>query len=194
MPYATVPLSYIYLPKQTQDRYELMLNATSWPKRLILTQISHCFGKRFLDYYREVADIDAIARGFQQHQGEHFKLLREWGQLPPYINGRPDYGRSPLDDMATVNTGLKRHSFNGFKCSARNAVVFKLACVVERESPQIVMSKLATWYYENYWSSNYIEQIESSVQKTLSPDMSKAIQIWTVGYTAANTAASLSTP
>ena len=154
-----------------------MVSATSWPQRLIPTQIAHCFGKRFLSYYQDAAEIDAIAKGFSQHQGEHYDLLSTWKKLPPYRNGRPDYSRSPLDNMASVDTTLERISFNGFKRSARNSTVFHLAYVIERESPQIVMSKLLTWYYENYWSSNYIEQIESERQRTLSPDMNKAVEI-----------------
>lgn len=172
MSYSTIPLSYVYMSPRTLNRYDAMRLATDWPKRFVLTQVGHCFGQRFLEYYQFAAEIDATARGYEQHQGDHFDRLCDWKDLPPYSAGRPDFGRSPLYDMPPVDTTLERQRFNGFKMSDRNSVVLHLACLIEREPTYVVMSKLITWYYDTYWEPNYVEQLVAANQRTISPDLS----------------------
>ena len=138
----------------------------------MLTQLVHTFGKVHLAYYQKAAELDAVARGFTQHQGEHYQLLRNWEKLPSYKEERPSYGESPLEIMPDPDLSLERMSFTRFKCSGRNAAVLNLALHMEQRSNiQIVMTKLLRWYYTNYWGIAYLSQLQADAQETLSPDM-----------------------
>lgn len=138
---------------------------------MILTQLAHTFGEVHLEYYQKAAVLDAIARGFKQHQGEHYKLLRNWENLPAYEDALPDFEKSPLQLMPDPDVRLRRMSFTRFKCSGRNAAVLHMAMIVDRTNIQILMTKILRWYYTNYWGSDYRPQIEADEQETLAPDM-----------------------
>lgn len=166
--FTTIPINYVYMSSETQEKFKTAVNIAGWGKATILTQIVQTYGKVQLPYYQKVAELDAMARGFKQHQGEHYRLLSSWEELPSYTNDRPIFDPSPLAAIPNPDKSLKRHSFSQFRCSARNAAVLKLALIVEQSNVQIVMSKMFVWYYARYWDL-YRPQLEAMEQETISP-------------------------
>lgn len=169
MPFATIGLSYVYKEELPWERYQIACEASGWPKAIMLTQIVHTFGATQLKYYQAAAELDAKARGFEQHQGEHFRLLRDWEKLPPYKEARPTFDPSMLDAMPQPDSGLERASFSRFKCSARNSAILHLAVLIEQTNIQKVMTKLMRWYYTHYWDGRYTLQLAADEQATISP-------------------------
>ena len=169
MAFSTISISYIYKDPAFWDRFELACNNAGWPKAIALTQVTHTFGKINLEYYQRAAEIDAKARGFAGHKGEHFSLLRDGDEMPPYVGDRPDYGQHPLGVLPDPDLKLSRSSLSRFKCSARNSALLRLAILIDRSNIQIAMTKLMRWYYSVYWEAMYVEQLAAEEQETLSP-------------------------
>jgi len=171
MAFKTIPISYIYAEPIYWERYETAREASGWSKATMLTQLAHTFGKVHLTYYQKAAELDAVARGYACHQGDHYDLLRNWDELPVYKGELPDFDKSPLQLMPDPDMSLERKSFTRFKCSGRNAAVLRMAMIVDRTNVQVLMTKILRWYYTNYWGNAYLSQIEANAQHTLNPDM-----------------------
>ncbi|EDX82441.1 hypothetical protein S7335_1145 [Synechococcus sp. PCC 7335] len=135
----------------------------------MLMHLAHRFVEDHLSYYQQAAEYDAISRGFEQHQGEHYQLLRDWQSLPAYKAERLQFAPSPLQQMPDPDVSLERMSFTRFKCSARDSAVLHLAMIIERTNIQILMTKIMRWYFMHYWDSKFLYQLESDEQLTLSP-------------------------
>lgn len=135
----------------------------------MLSHIAHTFSAVHLTYYQQAAELDAVFRGFKQHKGEHYQLLRNWQTLPPYEVQRPHFPPSPLERVPDPDFSLERMSFTKFRCSGRDATVLHLAMLIERTNIQILMTRILRWYYSSYWESAYLIQLESDDQSTLSP-------------------------
>ena len=169
MNYVRIDINYCYIGKEELVKFKTAQNLTGWAKTVILTQIAQTYGKVYADYYAEAAELDAKARGFAQHKGEHFDALCDWNiELPAYSEQRPIFEPSPLASVPMPNKSVGRHSFNGFRCSARNAAIIRLACEIEQTNIQIFMSKAFTWYYARYWDL-YLPQLASVEQHCIQP-------------------------
>lgn len=139
----------------------------------MLTQLAHTYGKANLSYYQQAAELDAVARGFTQHKGEHYRRLRNWENLPPYQLERPSFDQSPLIAIPAPDVSLQRMSFTRFKCSGRNAAVLHLAMLIEQTNIQKLMTRILRWYYSRYWGDAYLSQLAADDQETLSPNMTE---------------------
>ena len=168
--FKTIPINYVYMSADIEEKFKAAVNVAGWGKATILTQIAQTYGKVNADYYYQSAELDAVARGMKHHQGEHFELLANWDELPPYKSERPIFGPTPLATISNPDRSLPRHSFSQFKCSTRNAAILKMALIVEETNIQILMSKMFVWYYSKYWHL-YQPQLQSIKQKTISPNL-----------------------
>ena len=166
-----ISISYIYAEPVYWDRYEAARSATGWSKSALLAHSGHTFVEAYLDYYQKAAELDAKYRGFEQHEGEHYRLLSDWQSLPAYKESRPQFDPSPLERLPDPVVSLDRVSFTRFRCSSRDAACLHLAMIIERTNVQVLMTKILRWYYSNYWESNYLMQIESDAQATLNPTL-----------------------
>ena len=169
--FTTIPINYVYMDKSIQEKFKTAENIAKWGKGTILTQIAQTYGKVNLDYYAEAAELDAVARGFKQHQGEHFDLLSSWQDLPKYVESRPIFKPSPIAAIPIPDSSMPRVSFSRFHCSKRNAAVLKIALIVDNTNIQILMSQLFVWYYARYWDL-YKPQLEAVEQRCIKPDLS----------------------
>lgn len=164
MSYRKIDINYCYIGPSELEKFETAQDLTGWAKTVILTQIAQTYGKVHEDYYAEAAELDAVARGFEKHQGDHFDALCDWSKpLPPYKEARPLFDPSPIATIPMPDKSVGRHGFNGFRCSARNAAIIRLALEIEQTNIQIFMSKAFTWYYARYWHL-YLPQLASVEQ------------------------------
>lgn len=173
MSFKTVQISYIYSEPDVWPLYLQAIEVAGWRKSIILTQIVQTYGKVNLAYYQKAAELDAIARGFEHHQGTHYQMLANWQDLPAYKGNRPQFGSSPLEtipDPDTKSDYVKRQSFGQFRCSERNSVVLHLAMLIERQNIQIVMTRMMRWYYARYWHL-YGPQLAAAEQQTINPQL-----------------------
>jgi hypothetical protein len=170
--YCEVTVSYVYATPHTWEQYTEACEELGWNRKSLLTQILHSYGGANLDYYREAAEMDAIARGFEGHKGEHYRLLRNWGELPRYVGTQPAFERSPLADIPEVSTQAgDRRSFVSIRCSGRNSAILHLATVIERSNVPQTLSRIMLWHFGRYWGKGYALQLESDQQETLSPEI-----------------------
>ena len=170
MSFRTITISYIYAVPDVWKKYEQAIEVAGWRKSVILTQIAQTFGKINAQYYFACAEADASARGFKGHQGEHYQMLADGKDLPPYTSTRPLFEPSPLAAIPDPDPGLPRESFGQFRCSNRNAAVLRMALVVDRTNINVLMSKMMTWYYARYWDL-YGPQLAAAEQQTIMPTM-----------------------
>lgn len=168
MSFKTVPISYVYAEPDVWTKYESAITVAGWRKAVILTQIAQTYGKVNLEYYQMLAELDAQARGFKEHQGEHFDLLSNWHELPPYQKSRPEYAPSPLATIPNPDSKLERRSFGQFRCSARNSAILHLAMLWEQSNIQVLMTRMMRWYYDRYWTL-YLPQLAAAEQHTMNP-------------------------
>lgn len=172
--YCEVPVSYVYGSPETWERYDLACSELGWNKKTLLTQLLHSYGAKELAYYQQAAEMDATARGFESHQGEHYQLLRDWGDLPRYVNAQPPFERSPLADIPDIPTGAAgRRSFRSIRCSGRNSAILHLATIVERSNVPQTISRIMLWHFERYWHPGYVNQIAADQQLTIDPVFEK---------------------
>jgi hypothetical protein len=170
--FCEVTVSYIYGSPKTWEMYEASCKELGWNRKTLLTQLLHSFGSRHLAYYQEAAEMDAIARGFDSHKGEHYQLLRDWGDLPQYVGSQPPFRPSPLVNIPPVPTTKEgRKSFRSINCSGRNSAILHLATIIERSNVPQTMSRIMLWHFSEYWGRGYITQLESDQQQTLNPDL-----------------------
>lgn len=170
--FCEVPVSYVYGSPETWERYDKACGELGWNKKTLLTQLLHSYGSRELAYYQGAAAMDAVARGFSSHQGEHYQLLRDWGELPRYVGSQPPFERSPLADIPDVPNGAAgRRSFRSIRCSGRNSVILHLATIVERSNVPQTLSRIMLWHFGRYWHEGYIKQLEADRQLTIKPEL-----------------------
>lgn len=170
--YCEITVSYVYAASETWEKYTKACDELGWNKRNLLTQILHSYGGANLSYYREAASMDAIARGFKAHQGEHYQLLRNWGDLPRYVATQPAFERSPLADIPEVSAqSSDRRSFVSIRCSGRNSAILNLATIVERSNVPQTLSRIILWHFGRYWEKGYLIQLRSDEQETLTPEL-----------------------
>lgn len=169
--FQTIKIGHIYEMPEFWPLYEASMFITGWRKSLILSQWAQVYGKKAADYYGKAAELDAEARGLSLD--DHYDLLVSGDELPRYVGPQPAFEPSPIADISDPPTGTPRHSFGQFRCSSRTAALLRMAMIVDRLNVNILMTRLAVWYYPKYWGSNYEEQIASVEQKRICPDMSK---------------------
>lgn len=170
MSFRTLTISYIYAIPDVWKKYETAIEIAGWRKSVILTQIAQTFGKVNADYYYQCAEADAIARGFKGHQGEHYELLADGGEIPAYTSSRPLFDPSPLAAIPDPDPSFPRQSFGQFRCSNRNAAIIRMALIVDRSNINVLMSKMMIWYYARYWDL-YKPQLMAVEQKTIKPEL-----------------------
>jgi hypothetical protein len=169
--FCEVSVSYVYGSPEMWDRYDRACDELGWNKKTLLTQLLQSYGSKELAYYQKAAEMDAIARGFPSHQGEHYRLLRDWAELPRYVGSQPPFERSPLADIPDVPNGAAgRRSFRSIRCSGRNSVILHLATIIERSNVPQTLSRIMVWHFERYWHPGYVAQIEADQQLTITPD------------------------
>jgi hypothetical protein len=169
--FCEVSVSYVYGSPETWERYDSACDELGWHKKTLLTQLLHSYGSKELAYYQGAAAMDALSRGFPSHQGEHYLLLRDWGEMPRYTGSQPPFERSPLADIPDVPNGaVGRRSFRSIRCSGRNSAILHLATIVERSNIPQTLSRIMLWHFERYWHEGYIKQLESDRQLTLTPE------------------------
>jgi hypothetical protein len=165
-------VSYLYGSSETWERYDKACDEIGWKKKTLITQLLHSYGSVHLTYYQNAADMDAIARGFECHQGEHYQLLRDWQELPPYSGAQPAFEPSPLIDVPQVEISAdNRRSFRSIQCSGKNSVILNLATIVERSNVPQTLSRIMLWHFDRYWDKSYALQLASDEQQTLSPSI-----------------------
>ena len=169
--FCEVSVSYVYGSPETWEKYDKACDEMGWQKKTLLTQLLHSYGSRELAYYQGAAQMDAVARGFAAHQGEHYQLLRDWGELPRYTGSQPPFERSPLADIPDVPNGAAgRRSFRSIRCSGRNSAILHLATIVERSNVPQTISRIMLWHFDQYWHPGYISQLEADRQSTINPE------------------------
>ncbi|MEM1307944.1 MAG: hypothetical protein AAGF98_00330 [Cyanobacteria bacterium P01_H01_bin.153] len=165
-----VTTSYVYASAETWAKYDYACQELGWQKKTLLTQLLHSYGSAELAYYREAAEMDAVARGFEGHQGEHYQLLRDWSELPKYAAAQPPFNPSPLASIPDVATDAAgRRSFSSIRCSGRNSAILHLATIIERANVPQTLSRIMLWHFDRYWEKGYLYQLEADKQQTLSP-------------------------
>ncbi|WP_430714950.1 hypothetical protein [Nodosilinea sp. AN01ver1] len=169
--FCEVSVSYVYGSPETWEKYDQACNELGWNKKTLLTQLLHSYGAKELAYYQRAAEMDALARGFSSHKGEHYRLLRDWGELPRYADSQPPFERSPLADIPDIPTGAAgRRSFRSIRCSGRNSAILHLATIVERSNIPQTLSRIMLWHFNRYWHPGYISQLEADSQLTINPE------------------------
>lgn len=168
--YRRVTISAVYGLPSTWEKFDASCEELGWNKKTFLTQLLHSFGSRYIDYYREAAELDAIARGFESHCGDYYDLLSNWGDLPKYVQVQPPFTPSPLAEIPDIPTGKEnRRTFSYISCSGANSAILRIATIVERSSPPQTISRIMEWHYGEYWGKGYLRQIESDRQRRLDP-------------------------
>lgn len=170
MTFRVITISYVYAVSDVWKKYETAIEIAGWRKSVILTQIAQTFGKVNADYYFQCAEADAIARGFERHQGRHYELLADGKDMPAYTSSRPLFEPSPLAAIPDPDSSLPRQSFGQFRCSNRNAAIIRMALIVDRSNINVLMSKMMSWYYDRYWDL-YKPQLMAAEQKTIKPEL-----------------------
>lgn len=167
-----VAVSYVYATAETWDKYTTACDELGWNKKNLLTQLLHSYGGACLDYYQRAAQMDAVARGFEGHRGEHYRLLRNWGELPRYTGTQPAFEPSPLADVPEIPASAEyRRRLGSISCSGRNSAILHLATIIERSNVPQTLSRIMLWHFDRYWDKGYASQLESDQQETLAPEI-----------------------
>ena len=170
--FCEVTVSYVYGSPDIWEKYQKTCDELGWNKKTLLTQLLHSYGSKELTYYQKAAEMDAVARGFSSHQGEYYRLLRDWKELPRYTQSQPPFERSPLADIPDIPTNAEgRRSFRSIRCSGRNSAILHLATIIERSNVPQTLSRIMVWHYSRYWDKSYLQQLEADRQETLNPSL-----------------------
>lgn len=161
-------LAYVYMSDEVFNKYQAAITACGWQGTYLFNQFLSSFAGRNLDYYRQVLATAAAAMNLEQ--AKLYNLLRspEEPELPNYAEAMPNYGTSPLASVVnvTANQADKRR-LGRFKCSGRNAVVLRLAALVERQSSPLTLSRIIDWHLSEYWEKIYAPQLENDFNSKL---------------------------
>ena len=168
--FVEVKVSYVYASGETWKMYTQSCDELGWHKKALLTQLLHSYGCFALAYYQEAAEMDALARGFSSHRGEHYRTLRDWVEMPRYVTSQPPFKPSPLADIHSIEANTaSRRAFSSIRCSGRNSAILHLATIIERSNIPQTLSRIMLWYFDRYWNNRYVLQLESDQQETISP-------------------------
>lgn len=160
--------TYFYATDATYVKYRAAVEACGWQQNYLLNQFASSFVTKHLDYYREA--LTKMAAAMDIKSTELYELCRSEAEptLPMYVKGHPDIGPSPLAPYWGLTTQTaSRRTVGGVKMSGRNAVAFRLAAHIDRESVAITISRIAEWHLDTYWERIYAPQLAGDVKQTL---------------------------
>lgn len=154
-------VSYILATNETWEKVEFACSELGWQKTGILKQMIH--GYMAVDglFYARAGIADAAARGMSEE--DYFRTLRDKDadSLPKHLNGRPAFGKTPLDDIPDVpSLPDLRRSYNIIRLSAYNLVLLRVAQIVDTGTISQVISRMVVKHLEDKWEKNYLPQIE----------------------------------
>ncbi len=161
-------LAYVYMTDADYERYETAIAACGWQSTYLFSQFLSSFAGKNIDYYR--AALKTAAAAMDIHPKELYNLCRsaEEVEFPQYVKETPEYGESPLNSVVAIETGMEqRRRIGRFKASGRNAVVLRLAAIVERQSTPLTLSRIVNWHFANYWNRSYGPQITNDFNAEL---------------------------
>lgn len=161
-------MAYVYMSGDVMKKYEAAIAACGWQGTYLFNQFLASFAGRNLDYYRQV--LATASAAMKVSETELYDLLRspEEPEFPNYAEAMPDYGQSPLASVVSVSANKEdRRRLGRFKCSGRNAVVLRLAALVERQSSPLTLSRIIHWHLSEYWDRIYAPQIENDFNSKL---------------------------
>jgi hypothetical protein len=154
-------INYIYLDAVTFERFSLASDVVGWAYKSLVQQCLHAFLKAHRDYYVEAALTDANARGMASE--DYYQTLRDGSEddLARYLDGRPAFGATPLDDVPDIATGDEnRRRYNIITLSNYNFVLLKVARIVDMGSMTQLVSRIVSQHFALYWDKNYRVQID----------------------------------
>lgn len=133
-----IKLSAIYVPETQWEMLDLAWIHLGYSPRMIAKNCLQGFFARNKAYYIEAAIRDAESRGISQ--SEHYKILREGGDLPRIIEAA-DHPASPIAWVPDlVNTENKRR-YNSLELSWYNYTLLQMAVLLDGGSLPSVISK-----------------------------------------------------
>ncbi|MEA5466969.1 hypothetical protein [Leptothoe sp. PORK10 BA2] len=160
--------TYFYATDGTYAKYRAAVEACGWQQNYLLNQFTSSFVKKNLEYYQEA--LAKMAAAMDIPAEELYELCRSDAEpiLPKYVNGHPDIGPSPLAPYWDLTTQTaSRRTVGGVKMSGRNAVAFRLAAHIDRESVALTISRIAQWHLDTYWDRIYAPQLAGDLKQTL---------------------------
>ena len=160
--------TYFYATDETYEKYMASVKACGWQQNYLLNQFVSSFVTKNLDYYRDA--LEKMAEAMALEPSELYEQCRTEAEpnLPMYVKGHPDLGPSPLAPYRHITTQTAtRRTIGGVKMSGRNAVVFRLAAHIDRESVAITLSRITQWHLDTYWERIYAPQLNNDIKQTL---------------------------
>ena len=165
----TLPLSCIYASSDTWNDKYLQALRLGWNKTALLRQCASPFCGAHRAFYRECGHLDAQARGYESLNGEYFaECCQPRPNLRPYLDGKPAFPASPLSEIAMPDiSDDNRRSYARYNSSAYNAVILRIACIVDDITLSHALSKILQWHFDKYWGSSYTRQLWGADRLTL---------------------------
>ena len=148
------------MEERTKKRFDIACDEIGWASISLVAQCCQAFLKVNREYYACSALIDCEARGMEE--SSYYQILRDGSEenLERYRAGRPAFGATPLDDIPDVQTGKEtRVQYNTLALSGYNAVLLRVARIVDTGALSQLVSRIVKQHFEKYWESNYYPQI-----------------------------------
>ncbi|MBE9108268.1 hypothetical protein IQ273_02375 [Nodosilinea sp. LEGE 07298] len=156
-----VRLNYIYASATTWERFDLACDQLGWAKKSLVQQCLHEFFHQHHAFYQGAAIADAAAR--QMDEAEYYRTLRDKSEddLRRYTLERPGFEVTPLDPVPFNPSGTDiQRTYNVITISNYNAVLLKVARIVDTGPMVQLVSRIIEQHFEAYWEKNYFPQIE----------------------------------
>lgn len=156
-----IRMNYLYANQTTWERFDLACDQLGWANKSLVQQCIQAFFKRHRDFYAEAALKDADAREMQE--SDYYRTLRDGAEedLPRYTKGRPGFGVTPLDPFPFVESDENiRRSYNVITLGNYNAVLLKVARIVDTGPMIQLVSRILQQHFDTYWETIYEPQIK----------------------------------
>lgn len=154
-------INYIFADDPTWAKLMLACEELGWNKSTIVKQCLHGFFRRDGEFYADAGILDAKSRGMAEE--DYFKTLRDKSEedLARYLEGRPGFGKSPLDEIPPLPTeSAYKRKYNTIGLSAYNYVLLKVARIVDGGTMVQVVSRIVVKHLADNWETAYQVQID----------------------------------
>lgn len=175
MAFKEILTSYIVLGSELWAKFEIVVKEQGWSQTRFVNAAIADFFRLNIDYYLEVAKIDAEARGYSRMDSAYYQALLE-ADLQPWggDGARPDFPDSPLKRIADAGEARKnQHRLKQIRVSEYNAALVRLALEVDDLTLIQLLSRIVTWHFDQYWKikGGYQWQMVGAEQERLEPEV-----------------------
>lgn len=155
-------LTYYYISPQDLKRIEDFKNCSGDSEKTLITQYVRGWLSKNRDYYLDLAQRDAEARGISFRQWGETTVLKGVEALPPYQKEIPEIPPNPLGHISLTPDAIRK-GINYILLGKQNIALLRVAVLYDRDNSIGFVSRIIKEHLSRNWEKLYFPQVEAEI-------------------------------